>query len=308
MKNAQRLKLLFLIFFILGSWQSFAQSLKVLSFNTMLLPWPLSWSSQGARSLEIAKKLKVIDADVILLQEVFIKSSRKKIAKYLKNEYPYQTYLPKKEGGLYILSSGLVILSKHPFKKLSSLYFKHYNKTSSDRFASKGALAVELDLENAPISLILTNTHLQSSNDEKNFQIRLKQLAEINQHLETFIRDAKKPFHRFIIGDTNIDGHEEKSIEILTTTFPNYEVHPLLETSPKYSHGHDASCSMPLIRSFDKTFISWLDHIWSLDKNNSITVQDTRIYPILGNIRKKPCILSDHHALLTTINITTANN
>jgi endonuclease/exonuclease/phosphatase family metal-dependent hydrolase len=277
-----------------------AVELKLISFNTMLLPFPASISYQGKRTKEIAKKLLQSEADFIALQEVFITSKRKYLMKKLKEKYPYQVYLGKKEGRLILVPAGLLVLSKHPFNFSKALYFSSAENFSFDKLSSKGVILVELQLPQSK-KLQLAVTHLQSGLSEKKESIRIHQIQEIME-LFKMHQDSQTP--QVILGDTNVDGHSLQEMNKIFNQFPQLYYKSALDSNTKYSSGHRIDCISPFFNFNADYKMTWLDHLWAVkNPNSSLKIHTQAIVPLLGKIRNKECILSDHHSLELNISL-----
>lgn len=275
------------------------QSIDIVSLNTMMLPVPISISYQSKRAFQIAQILKDYPADVVALEEVFMNGPRKKIQSMLKDIYPYQYHLGKSSTDkMSFLSSGLLLLSKYPFKLLEGMHFKNYNKLSFDRFSSKGVIFIQLQLENNK-SIQLAMTHLQANESKKNADIRLKQLAEIKQMQEKH-REHDVP--QVLIGDLNIDGHNPQALSDASAILP-FENFPL-QGKLQNTFGHKTQCFSPR-GFFSKGKNSLLDHFWlTYSANEDLKYNITEeVVPFLGTIRHKSCPLSDHYAIHVNLKI-----
>ena len=100
--------LLFLMF-VLTSGAQGEDSVKILSWNVFLRPGILH-DHQLERVDSIAKYLSDTDADVLVLQEVFHRKSRKKLIGHLKEKYPFFTSMGPKSF-FRIPSSGGICLA-----------------------------------------------------------------------------------------------------------------------------------------------------------------------------------------------------
>lgn len=280
-----------------------AIDLKLLSWNTMLLPFPISISYQKIRTKEIVRSLKEHDADVVVLQEVFIPSKRKYIQKSLKAIYPHQAFLGVSNDFFTILSSGVVILSKFPIEDKKSVYFKSSNFFSADRFSSKGALLTQLLLPNNKRVQVI-GTHLQASQTAKNRKVRINQLKEIFNLAKS---QRQRSTDQFLIGDLNIDAYNGADMDFM---FKNFAIKTFpLQGDIHFSHGdHDISCFTPLGSIGSSSTPQLLDHVWQINppatsSQSSSTSKDYRILNFQGMIKKKKCALSDHLPLSVVLNI-----
>lgn len=295
---------IFLVFFQLHSLFALTsdeskEKINILSLNTMLLPKPASFSHQSNRAKQLADILKNYPADIIALEEVFINSLRNKLQKYLLESFPYQYHLGKSQvDGISFLSSGLVLLSKHPFTLLEALHFKNYNKLSFDRFSSKGSIFVEFQLpKNKKFQLAIT--HLQAGGSKKNAELRLQQLNEIYQMQ---LRHRRHNIAQAIIGDININGHNQDQMNEVKEIFSVEQFK--LDGDLQYTFGHKTQCFNPL-SFFIRGKLTWLDHFWLTYDSSNLIKKDVSqvVIPILGTIRRKSCPLSDHYAIQVNVKI-----
>ena len=139
--------LLYLFLFVdFNNTQLFAKSnkineknkIKLLSWNIHMLEGPYGWLLKpNTRSINIIKSIKSFDAyDVILFQEAFSNTLRRKIYNGLKEIYPYQVE-PNNKNKFYKSNSGLWIISQVPINLIDEISFSQ--SYGWDRFASKGA-------------------------------------------------------------------------------------------------------------------------------------------------------------------------
>jgi endonuclease/exonuclease/phosphatase family metal-dependent hydrolase len=285
---------------------SMAQDLKVLSWNTYLLPPvnPLGIvklfndTHQEERAQQMATKLAAADYEVLFLQETFHKASRNKLEKGLKEKFPHHAY-PEKKKFMTFTSSGLAVYSKHPMKVLDEIVFRHAK--GSDKLARKGAMLVEVELPGGKKAQFV-NTHLQAWNNPEAAEIRLQQLQEIKEVMK---RHQKDGVPQFIVGDLNIDGN--KPIEF-------QEAIKLLEMEPSKLQGE-----IQVTNGFDTPCFKnpggeeggeWLDHLFQTGKYEI----QSKVVPIKGQLKYKDpkskkllcddCLLSDHHAVEHVIKLT----
>ena len=147
-------------------------SLRILSWNVFLRPKILK-DQQLKRVRHIALTIKKLDADIVLLQEVFHKRAREILIDSLKHLYPYNARNNRKS--VFGYSSGLITFSKQKIDKSTSLYFS--KSSGSDRLAKKGGLLVDIQTGKQHISVL--NTHLQAGSKPKKQRVRMHQVEEI---------------------------------------------------------------------------------------------------------------------------------
>ena len=185
--------------------QKNGDSLTIASWNIQMLPkvyqplTKLTRKKQSIRAPKIIQYLNAADFDLIVLQEVFDRSIQKEIAKSLIVNYPYQQ-MPIKESFTWKLSSGVMILSKHPMKFLKNVIFNTSKK--SDKAAQKSCVLVQVEIGSK--ILLLAGTHLDSKSQESR---HLQYEMTKNEILSPYLNDSV-PF--YLAGDFNTSfGHED---------------------------------------------------------------------------------------------------
>lgn len=252
--------------------------LKVLNWNTFMLPKPIKNSNQGIRTKVISLALQGEDYDFIFLEEAFTRSFRSYVGKSLKSEYPHQYYL-KNRGFIYpFFGSGVFILSKHPFKVVDKVYYKKC--AGADCWASKGSALVESTLASGK-TVQFAVTHLQSM--EGKGAIRLTQLAQVRAMLE---RNKRRGIPQFFIGDLNIDAKEDEfhqGLEVLN-------MNPTQLTGP-VDHTNVIDCYKKPDHEKE-----WIDHMW-VSHDADIKDSSIQVREVSYEHKGKVCMASDHHAV-----------
>ncbi|MDX2360950.1 MAG: endonuclease/exonuclease/phosphatase family protein [Crocinitomicaceae bacterium] len=169
------MKLLITIAFIWLSSIGFSQTdtIHVMSWNVFLRPGILR-DHQLDRVDSIAAYLNSTNADVLILQEVFHKKSRKRLTELLSEIYPYHTEVGKKS--FWGVSSGVMIFSKHKIGSEEHVYYK--KAKGSDRLAKKGAVLANITFKYYLLSFI--GTHLQAGDGIKRREIRFAQVNQLS--------------------------------------------------------------------------------------------------------------------------------
>lgn len=265
-----------------------ASELKIFSWNVFMLPQPVKYSLQSVRKLMIAGELGQLDHDVIILQEAFWGPFRAAVSSQLKHDYPYQARLGRRTVLKEVMSSGLMVLSRHPFKILGHRYFNTCR--IADCFASKGVMLIELNLQGSPLQLALT--HMQAGKGLIFEQVRRNQLATIKGLLKHH-RTIAVP--QLLVGDLNIDelsGDEyKKSLESLKMTSA-----PL--------SGSIYSSKAPATNCYEKqnsTSPSMVDHLLLNQNDSNVSISQKELKHLRGNFGGRLCDLSDHLPLSTTL-------
>ncbi len=168
------MRLLPFVFFLLFPFSTVLgqDSLKVISWNVFLRPSILK-DRQNERVDSIAAHILAMDADVIALQEVFHKRSRRRLIAALSETYPFHTSMGKKS--FWGVPSGNCIFSKDSIHSEQFVYFKQ--ATSSDKLAKKGAIMIEIVHGNERFKI--SGTHLQAGGGAEGAQIRKTQVDQI---------------------------------------------------------------------------------------------------------------------------------
>lgn len=262
-----------------------------MSWNVFMVPPLIFKSCQTDRAFLIADYIKIVNPDIIVLNETFMKSTRKIMKDSLQQIYPYQSILTKK--GFLKTNSGVWIFSKLPIKNQD--FIKYKKKKSSDIFAKKGAVYVEIELPNKTIQII--GTHMQSLN--KNKSTRAKQFVQLKtQLLNKYFFDS---IPQFIIGDLNCDFYD--------TTEYNYMT-KILETLPVIYIGEKHSWNgleNDLANKFSEHTLETLDYILLRKQHAPIAefISTEILKPTKDTCfcKYKFLNLSDHHPIISTIKL-----
>ncbi len=187
--------LLLLCFLVLSNLASSQQkdSLKVISWNVFLRPAILK-DQQLKRVDSIAAKLLAMDADVLVLQEVFHKKSRRRLIKALSKSYPYHSKIGRKT--FWGVPSGNCIFSKDSIRSQQFVYYKWAIK--ADKMAKKGAILIEI--EHGGSAFHIYGTHLQAGGGAEGAKVRCSQLDQIAELSRKQTRQSISVF----AGDFNI--------------------------------------------------------------------------------------------------------
>jgi endonuclease/exonuclease/phosphatase family metal-dependent hydrolase len=283
--------ILIMICFI--SFSAMSEEIKVLTWNVFMLPKPINFSKQRARTPLIIEKLQKSHYDVIFLQEAFRSKFQKELKENLSETYPYQGNLKKGKNILHVLNSGLYIASKYPFTVVGKKYFD--SCIHSDCFASKGVLLVEITLPTGK-KVQIANTHMQAWEDEEARRVRTDQLFVIKNLLTSNQKDHTP---QILIGDLNIDGllqdEYEKALDLMEMTSTP------LSGELRASNGFKIDCYKT---PGDDKKEQWLDHLWFKANKSSAKILDKHVIPMMGALNKKSdCPLSDHHAVEATLSL-----
>lgn len=187
-----------------------ARELKVLTFNTWLLP--VVSDNYLQRLARMPEELAGTGADLIVLQEVWRDQAKADLIQAMQMRgYPYAAFKPaeSRDGKLPFagyLDDGLLVISKFPISSgsVSSTSFSEYTRTD-EYFAGKGALRVQVELPGGPADIYAA--HLGAVSFEENtlaynaeqMTIRFRQAQEV----ERFIRSTRRSAVSLLAIDTN---------------------------------------------------------------------------------------------------------
>lgn len=280
-----------LLFLIFNFSFTFSQEIKIATWNTFMVPPIIFKSCQTERAYLIADYIEKLNPDIMVLNETFMKSTRNIMYQKLKGIYPYQSNITKK--GLLKTNSGVWIFSKYPILKQD--FIKYKKKKSSDIFAKKGAVFLELNVQNKLIQII--GTHTQSL--VKNRTTRAKQFVQLkNDLLDKYFSDS---IPQFIIGDLNCNFYD---------TSEYHSMLKILETLPVSFIGEKHSWNgleNDLAYKFSEHSLETLDYILLREKNKDFAeITSTEILKPYSDsciCNKNFHNLSDHHPVVSTIEL-----
>lgn len=270
-----------LITLLLASSFSYSQSpdsLKVVSWNVFLRPGILK-DKQIKRVDSIAASILKMDADVVVLQEVFHKRSRRKLIKALSKSYPYHTKMGRRS--FWGVPSGNCIFSKDSIESEQFIYYK--KAMNADKLAKKGAIAVKIN--HLGKSFKIYGTHLQAGGGKEGAGIRcsqIDQLASMSEPSETTTS--------VFAGDFNIR-YEDSLYEYLSEklNISNFvPVNEELGTANFSDHDLTNASGSP----------KWIDFIF-LHRANGIRFRTSRIKEPRCLFGKKRSRISDHNPVIT---------
>ena len=285
------MKLFFLLLLIPLS--AMAQEIKVLTWNTFLIPPPLNTTRQKERVDRMIEKLPEMSHDMMFFQETFFDKKRKLMIQALEKTHPYVAVPIKGKKIRQIQDSGLFIASKLPIEVLGQVIFK--DCAHSDCMASKSAILIEVSLSKDK-KVQMVNTHLQAWNDSKAVLVRQKQLQQIK---ELMVAHEKPGIPQILVGDLNIDGNitKEYPAALSLMNMSSTSLEGTLQATNGFST--DGCFKNP----GGNLNGEWLDHMWINPMGSSAQIQFKRVLPIKGIIRAKECPLSDHYAVEAMIKL-----
>ncbi len=281
------------LLFFFFSLTAFAQEIKILTWNTFLIPPPWNTTRQSERVRQMVEKLPTLNHDIMFFQETFFVKKRKLIIQALEKTHPHVVIPVKGKKLKQLQDSGLMIASRHPLDILGQVIFD--DCIHSDCLASKSAILVEMTLASDK-KIQLVTTHLQAWDDDKAMLIRRKQLQQVKNLMKTHQRPG---IPQFIVGDLNMDGRISKEypgalsfMEMTSTPLTGYL---------KFTNGFPTKdCFKNPGGNSDG---QWLDHVWIKTNGSEAVVTNKKVLPIIGTIRSRECPLSDHYAVEALITL-----
>lgn len=271
----------------------FAEDVKLLTWNVYMLPKPINFTRQIERTDLIAKEILKADYDVILLQEAFMGSFRKKLSRAIKKEYPYQDHLTRSRRLIHFINSGLYIASRYPFEVLGWHYFN--DCTHSDCFSAKGVLLVEVTTPKGK-KVQIAMSHMQAWDDRRAVEARTHQVDEIKTLLDTYARPGVP---QILAGDLNINAKT-------TTEYPAAIAHLQmtntdLEGPLTSTNGFKVECYKTPGQPSDG---DWIDHVWLRSQGTETKILNKQVRPFKAIFKSgKECSLSDHYGVEAIISL-----
>lgn len=255
-------------------------SLKVVSWNVFLRPGILN-DKQVKRVDSIAASLLKIDADVIVLQEIFHKKSRRRLTRALSKSYPFHSKIGKKT--FWGVPSGNCIFSKDSIRSEWFVYFE--KAMNADKMAKKGAIGIEINHFGKYFKIY--GTHLQAGGGKEGAHIRASQIDQI---AELSSSTGKRTTSLFA-GDFNIR-HDDSLFNYMVKTLNVTNLNPLnqeLGTANFDDHTLTDASGSP----------KWIDFIF-LYSNDGVQYHSSHIEEPRCYFEKKYARISDHNPIITT--------
>lgn len=180
---------------LLGSVPSRAQdTLRLLSWNIQMLPFPASPHGKAKRARAVAELLKNGTYDVVVFQEAFKKRSRRILRRELKEVLPYQTDILNQKTISIKTNGGVMIFSRHPIEAVHEIRFT--KRTGFDKYARKGAMLATVNWKGKAIQVL--GTHLQAFGTD---DVLLSQYHQVKKELLDQYMQPGVP--QFLLGDFN---------------------------------------------------------------------------------------------------------
>lgn len=183
-----------LLLSIAGSQALAQDTLRLLSWNIQMLPFPVSPHGKAKRARAIADLLKKERYDIVVFQEAFKRRSRRILRRELRDVLPHQTDVLNRKIFSLKVSGGVMLMSKHPIDSVHEIRFTH--RTGFDKYSRKGALLSEIRVKEKPIQVL--GTHLQAFGTDSVLIAQYKQIRD-----ELLIPRERPGVPQFVCGDMN---------------------------------------------------------------------------------------------------------
>jgi endonuclease/exonuclease/phosphatase family metal-dependent hydrolase len=270
-----------------------------LLFGGVYLPWEERVSS-------LADKIRLLNADVVCLQEVHAEDACYALYEELKNEYQYfYAAIGPRVLGFSLetlgLPSGLFVASKYPIENPQFTLF-----SVSGFPMNYGFFDFVIKNKDTPIGHVYT-THMQSLDYDKFSEIRALQLQQIVEKMQEDLvgEDTKIPY--FLCGDLNIPYGSGEPGEVLIRThfYDDYNKNqtPVSESNrtctdyfTNYFFAPDQSPEN-IDPNFQIIDYALLFTSMSIDQEYEMS---TSLIP-MNDLKEPKSAVTDHHALLTVI-------
>jgi endonuclease/exonuclease/phosphatase family metal-dependent hydrolase len=169
-------------------------TLRLLSWNIQMLPFPAPPHGKAKRARAIATLLKKNPYDIVVFQEAFKRRSRRILRRELREIFPHQTEVLNKKTFSIKTNGGVMIFSQHPIQQTHEIRFT--KRTGYDKFSRKGAMLAEIRFHGKPIQVL--GTHLQAFGTD---DILISQYNQMKTEL--LIPHQRAGVPQFLLGDFN---------------------------------------------------------------------------------------------------------
>jgi len=311
--------------------QEFSREITIMQWNICFLPsnYPILYGGvkeSKERVDAVAKFIIDADADIVALQEAHDGAAIKALIKLLKPYYAYIYYDIGPSTPFEIeeiippfFNSGLMILSKYPVKDLS---FKSFDYIGMQWQINKGFFGFTILHQDKEL-MHLYATHLQPYDEDKDHEIREKELKEIVQAIEKHRSQKKSPLPYIVFGDLNIPwGSPEYGASSMHTFFDEAYTKDIEFATPKNCTVTDFlidyrenKLKTEYLQCLDNSetygeynpYATIVDYFLAYKKNPPINFHTATLetFPTNFNTCGDDALeaLSDHKALLTKINL-----
>ena len=273
------------------------EKLTIVSFNAGLLSMRLcGWTILEPapyveeRFEEISKALAELDADIILLQEVYRKEHCERIVRELGYPYAVQTR------DAFPMRSGLMILSKHPILEGGYIPFK--TKLIEDRIADKGMLVARIATPLGEVAIVNVHPTAGGRQHPEHPTVNRIRSAQLRQAMDVLEQMSANTSMRIMGGDFNAgpEASTENFEEILREGYEDTVKQGTMRftwdpANPLNAHGPHAHC--PPQRC---------DHVFVQGQQVRATSKIVLTDPVVP-VPQGSCTLSDHYGVITHIEV-----
>ncbi len=278
------------LFILTFAFDSFAENqakdtISIMTWNIYMLPRPFVRVNQSQRADSIVELMKKENVDIIVFQEVFDRTAKKKLRAGLAKKFPYHAgpgYSP-----FLKQSSGVMIFSKYPIYYDEFLPFKECE--AIDCWAKKGALYVEIFVNNNK-KLQVIGTHMQSKTGFLYNYTRNQQLKSIYK-MSKLNKEEGVPL--VFAGDFNIS-ESDSLYDGMLALFRAGKMN--LWGKEKCSIGSDNDLRMEK-NGFQECEEDLIDFILLDENKTGAHIINTEIIRYKANLSKHRKDLSDHYAI-----------
>lgn len=227
-------------------------TLKVITYNTHLfgdeaVGFPPTFAD-ATRAALIAEFIKIENADVVALQEVWDEELASRIVQIA--GYPHAFYSNEHDEWDDFLNSGLLLLSKYPLVNASQMFYRA--EDGLDGYASKGF--VQATVIEDGFQLGIFSTHTQAEHDGDAVKARRMQLEQLGSQIRRY-RSENPGAEVIAMGDFNVISesgeYNDRLLPFLGLRDAYRNLEPCLDTIK-----HRATCNFhtnDLARLFDNT-------------------------------------------------------
>jgi len=174
-----------------------SDTLRILSYNVKMLPriFPHLRHYPVKRARLIPKYILADSIDVVIFQEMFDAKARHLLTKGLKDEMPYMIGPGNLRPKGYKKGSGVLIMSRYPFKFLEKIKYNDCEGTPDCR-ARKGVILVEVN--DGKRTYQISGTHMQAGGGK---ELKMKQIEQAAALMKQF---RKEGVPQISCGDFNV--------------------------------------------------------------------------------------------------------
>jgi len=180
-----------------------ALPLRVLTFNAWVLPITIPSQHKRQRLERLPEAIAALDADVVVLQEMFdVRARQRLLARFCPPYQPAPSHLGRRRIFGIVpadASGGLLVLSRQPVIDWRFLPHRLGGGARLDeRLGAKGALIVRLRSPLGPITVLAV--HLYAGTRPRDSRVRCRQLPHLLESLNDFAADDPV----LLAGDINV--------------------------------------------------------------------------------------------------------